>query len=108
MAFYKGKRTGLKAQLEGYQKLDKENIFYPIRIDNVVKGMSEENGLFVYVTGDYEGEKVFVSIPAASLDDFKDITADDLEQIREEGLHLYIESNTSKKGRLYYTAYIDD
>ena len=108
MAFTKGKKEGPKAQLEGFTKLDKEKFEEPILIENVIKGMSDENGLFIYVTGIHKGQDVFVSIPAASLDDFKDITADDIEQIRSEGLRLYIEANTSKKGRLYYTAYIDD
>lgn len=106
--FTKGKKSGIKAQLEGYTKLDKENISGPVMIDNVIKGMSVDNGLFIYITGAYNGQMVYVSVPAASLDDFKDITTDDIEQIRAEGLQLYVESHTSQKGRLYYTAYIDD
>lgn len=108
MAFNKGKRSGIKEQLEGFEKLDKENVKEPILIENVIKGISTENGLFIYVTGVHQGKDVFVSIPAASLDDFKDMDSEDIEQIRSDGLKLYIEANTSKKGRLYYTAYIDD
>lgn len=108
--FTKGKRASIGDAIEGYEKLDKGSIAAGsgILIENVLHGVSEDNGDFVYVTGTYQGLKVFVSIPAASLDDFIKIDDADVEQIRRENLKLYIDSHASKKGRTYYTAYIDD
>lgn len=107
MAFKRGKTSGIGELLEGYEKIQKPDITEPILIDNVVKGVSEDNGLFIYVTGLHAGKKVFVSIPSASVEDFAEITAEDVAEIKRDGLRLYVESHTSKKGRLYYTAYID-
>ena len=106
--YKKGKVAGIKEQLEGYERIKKEDVKEPILIQNVVKGMSEENGLFIYVAGVHKGIDVCVAIPNASLSDFEGITSEDVEEIKRLGLKLYIESHTSKKGRLYYTAYIDD
>ena len=110
MSFRKGKVEGIQEQLEGYNKLDKANIkpTEGILIDNVIKGHSEDNGDFVIVTGSYEAKPVFVSIPAASLDQFIKIDAADVEEIRRDDLKLYVESRTSKKGRQYFVAWIDD
>lgn len=107
MAFKRGKTSGIGELLEGYEKIQKSDITEPILITNVVKGVSEDNGLFIYVTGLHQGKKVFVSIPSASLEDFAEITSDDVDLMVHDKLHLFIESHTSKKGRLYYTAYVD-
>ena len=108
--FKKGKQDSITSLLEGYNKLDKANIQAGkgVLIDNVIKGHSEDNGDFVYITGSYEAQPVFVSVPAASLDDFIKIDSDDLNVIRNSGLHFYVESCTSKKGRQYFIAWIDD
>ena len=108
--FKKGKQDSIKSLLEGYEKLDKANIKAGegVLIDNVIKGHSEDNGDFVYITGSYNGQPVFVSVPAASLDDFIKIDEMDLNQIKRDGLHFYVESCTSKKGRQYFIAWIDD
>ena len=108
MAFKRGKTKGIGELLEGYTKIQKADIEEPILIDNVVKGFSEDNGVFIYVTGTHKSVPVFVSIPAASLDDFTEINESDLDEIRSEGLKLYVESHMSKKGRQYYTAYIEE
>ena len=110
MAFKKGKSNTISEKLEGYEKLDKSNIDPKegILIDNVVKGYSEDNGDYIYVTGSYMAKPVYVSVPAASIEDFITIDPTDLEEIRRDGLKLYIESRISKKGRQYFLAYIDD
>ncbi len=108
MAFKRGKTKGISELLEGYEKIQKCDIQEPILIDNVIKGYSEDNGVFIYVTGTHQSVPVFVSIPAASVDDFVEITESDLDEIRSEGLKLYVESHMSKKGRQYYTAYIEE
>ena len=105
--YKRGKVAGIKEQLADYERIKKEEVKEPIVIQNIVKGMSEENGLFIYVAGLHQGQKVCVAVPNASLVDFKDITSDDVEEIKNLGLKFYLESHTSKKGRLYYTAYID-
>ena len=102
-----GKVAGIKEQLDGYERIKKDQVKAPIVIENVVKGFSDENGLFIYVAGSMDGVEVCVSVPSASLDTFKDIDANDIEDIKSKGLKMYIESHTSKKGRQYYTAYID-
>ena len=109
MAYKKGKPEGIKAKLEGYQKLEKKDIVpgEGILIDNIIKGTSAEYGDFVYVTGSYQAKPVFVTIPAASLPDFWQIEADDIQTIRENGEKLYIESQHSKNGRDYFIAWID-
>ena len=108
--YVKGKRASIGDVIEGYEKLEKGSIAAGegIQIENIVRGVSADNGDFVYVTGSYKDLKVYVSIPAASLDDFLNIDEADLVQIRQENLKLYIDSHVSKKGRTYYTAYIDD
>lgn len=108
--FKKGRASGIKEQLEGYEKLDKKNI-QPgegIIIDGIVKGYSEDNGDFVYILGSYKNIPVFVSVPAASLDDFIGIDQADVDEIRRDGLKFYVESKVSKKGRQYFVAWIDD
>ena len=102
-----GKVTGIREQLDGYERIQKDQVTSPIIIENVVKGYSDENGLFIYVAGLMNGREICVSVPNASLSEFKDIDARDIEEIRERGLKFYLESHTSKKGRMYYTAYID-
>ena len=108
--FKKGKVEGVKEKLEGYTKLAKTEIEpgEGVLIDNVVKGFSEENGDFIIVTGSYKAKPVFVSVPAASREDFMEITPADLDTIRSQGLRFYVESRTSKKGRQYFVAWIDD
>lgn len=106
--FKKGKVRGITEMLQGYEKLMKDQVEEPIEILDVVKGMSDENGLFIYVCGIHKGAHVYLSVPTSSLETFRDIDASDLEEIRKERLKMYIESHTSKKGRLYYTAYIDE
>lgn len=105
--YKRGKVLGIREQLKDYERISKEELKGGLLIDNIVKGVSEENGLFIYVAGTYDGKKVCVSVPSASLNDFKDIDANDIEEIRKLKLKFYLESYTSKKGRLYYTAYID-
>ena len=106
--YKRGKVKGVSEMLEGYEKLMKDKVEEPIEILDVVKGMSEENGLFIYVCSIHKGVHVYVSVPTSSLETFRDIDTSDLEEIRKERLKMYIESHTSKKGRLYYTAYIDE
>ncbi len=108
--FKKGKSLGFKELLEGYNKLDKADIDPQegILIDNVIKGFSEENGDYIYVTGSYMAKPVYVSVPAASLADFIGIDPTDLEEIRSNGYKMYVESRISKKGRQYFVAWIDD
>lgn len=110
MAFVKGKKRGISELLEGYEKLNKAEIAPEegILIDNVIKGTSQDNGDFVYVTGTYNSKPVYTAIPAASLDNFLGITAEDLEEIRSSGLKLYVESKVSKIGRQYFIAWIDE
>ena len=102
-----GKVMGIKEQLDGFERIKKDQVNAPILIQNVVKGYSDENGLFIYVAGSMNGMDVCVSVPNASLEVFKDIDANDVEEIKSKGLKMYLESHQSKKGRLYYTAYID-
>lgn len=114
MAFIRGKKKSIKEMLEeaGYVKLDKGTMDPKegVEIDGVVKGESAENGTFVYVSGLYKGNMVYVSVPAASVDDFKEITSEDLEEIRRDNLKMFIEKKTSKSNppRDYFIAYIDD
>lgn len=108
--FKKGKTTGIREKLEGFAKLDKGAIApgQGVLIADVVKGHSEDNGDFVYVLGYYEEKPVFVSVPAASLEDFQAIDSADIEEITRDDLKLYVESRTSKSGRQYFVAWIDD
>lgn len=110
MAFKKGKTNSISEALEGYTKLDKADIDQNegILIDNVIKGYSPDNGDYIYVTGSYQAKPVYVSIPSASVENFITIDPTDIEEIRRDGLKLYIESRISKKGRQYFLAYIDD
>ena len=112
MSYVKGKPVGIKDQLEnaGYVKMDKGTMDEKegLLIDNILRGESQENGTFMYVSGLYKGSMVYISVPAASLDNFISITPEDLEQIRNEGLKLYVEKKMSKNGRAYFIAFIDD
>ena len=114
MSFIRGKKKSLKEMLEdaGYVKLDKATMDPKegVVIDGVEKGESAENGTFVYVSGLYKGSMVYVAVPTASVDDFKDITAEDLEEIRRDNLKMFVEKRTSKGNppRDYFVAYIDD
>lgn len=108
--FTKGKKTSLKERLEGYNKLDKHDIEpgEGILIDDVLIGVSQENGYYAYVLGSYKTLPVYVSVPSSSIDDFVGINANDIEEIRLNNLKMYVEGRTSKKGRLYYIAWIDE
>lgn len=112
MSFIKGKPQSLKEQLEnaGYVKMDKGTMEpgTGVLIDGVVVGESAENGTFVYVSGTYKGNMVYVSVPAASIDNFKTIDETDLDEIRHMGYKMYVEKKTSKENRDYFIAYIDD
>ena len=112
MAFVKGKPVGIKDQLEnmGYVKMDKGTMDEKegVLIAEILRGESAENGTFIYVAGSYKGNQVYVSVPAASIDNFISITPDDIDQIRNEGLKLYVEKKMSKNNRTYFIAYIDD
>ena len=63
---------------------------------------------FVYVIGYYEEKPVFVSVPAASLDEFMAIDSTDIAEIKRDHLKMYVESRTSKSNRQYFVAWIDD
>lgn len=114
MSFIRGKKKSLKEMLEdaGYVKLDKGTMDPKegVEIDGVEKGESAENGTFVYVSGLYKGSMVYVSVPAASVEDFAQIDNEDLKEIRENHLKMFIEKKTSKSNppRDYFIAYIDD
>ena len=108
--FKKGKTYGTKERLEGFSKLDKAQIKpgVGVQIENVIKGFSNDNGDFVYVIGYYEEKPVFVSVPAASLDEFMAIDSTDIAEIKRDHLKMYVESRTSKSNRQYFVAWIDD
>lgn len=108
--FKKGKTEGIKEKLEGFTKLKKDNIKpgVGVQIENVIKGFSNDNGDFVYVLGYYEEKPVFVSVPAASLDDFLSIDSKDIAEIKHDHLKMYVESRISKSNRQYFVAWIDD
>lgn len=108
--FRKGKVAGIKDKLEGFTKLDKALIAggEGVLITDVVKGHSDDNGDFIYILGYYQSKPVFVSVPAASLEDFQGIDQADIEEITRNELKLYVESKTSKSGRQYFIAWIDD
>lgn len=108
--FTKGKVAGIKEKLEGFTKLDKSAIAggEGVLIKDVVKGHSDDNGDFIYVLGYYQEKPVFVSVPAASLEEFQGIDAADIDEITRNELKLYVESRTSKSGRQYFIAWIDD
>ncbi len=114
MAFIRGKKKSLKEMLEdaGYVKLDKGTMDPKegVLIDGCCKGESQENGIFVYVSGLYKGNMVYVAVPSASVEDFAGITDEDLEEIRAEKLKMFIEKRTSKGNppRDYFIAYIND
>ena len=109
MSFVVGKRNGIKELLDGYTRINKADISAGtgILIENVIQGTSAENGDFVYVTGTYNGEKVFTAVPSASLDNFLSITPEDVEEIILNKYKMYVESRVSKSNRLYYIAWID-
>lgn len=109
MAFVVGKRNGIKELLDGYTRINKADMVYDsgILIHNIIKGNSAENGDFVYVAGEYEGEKVFTAVPSASLENFLSITPEDIEEIKLNKYKMYIESRVSKNGRQYYIAWLD-
>lgn len=108
--FKKGKIEGIKEKLEGFVKLDKGSIApgTGVAIADVVKGTSADNGDFIYILGYYAEKPVFVSVPAASLDDFAQITPEDVAEIKAAGLKFYVESRTSKANRQYFVAWIDE
>lgn len=107
--YQRGKKTNVIGEaLEGYSPLQKKDVTEPIKIENVVKGISREGNPFIYVCGTHTGKKVYVSVPAISLSDFSEINDQDIAEIKKEGLSMVIESHVSKdKGRTYYTAYIN-
>lgn len=109
--FTKGKKSTLSEMLAGYEKLDKANIEANegILIDDVFVGYSEDTeGYYCYVLGSYKARPVYVTVPSSSIEQFACITASDVEEIRANNLKMYVEARTSKKGRLYYIAWIDD
>lgn len=114
MSFIRGKKKSLKTMLEdaGYVKLDKGTMDPKegVEIDGVYKGESAENGMFIYVSGLYKANMVYVAVPSASIEDFAGITDEDLEEIRKEKLKMFVEKHTSKGNppRDYFIAYIDD
>lgn len=113
MSFIRGKRKSIKVMLEesGYVKLDKGTMEpgVGVEIDGVYKGESAQNGTFIYVSGLYKENMVFVSVPAASIEDFINIDDADMEEIRSEKLKMYVEKHTSQgtPPRDYFIAYID-
>lgn len=114
MSFIRGKKKSLKVMLEdaGYVKLDKSTMEAKtgVEIDGVYKGESTENGVFIYVSGLYKGNMVYVAVPTASIEDFATITDEDVEEIRAEHLKMFVEKHTSKGNppRDYFIAYIDE
>lgn len=114
MSFIRGKKKSLKEMFEdaGYVKLDKGTMDPKegVLIDQIEMGESSENGVFIYVSGLYKGNMVYVSVPTASVQDFINIDKEDLEEIHREKLKMFVEKRTSKSNppRDYFIAYIDD
>lgn len=114
MAFIRGKKKSLKVMLEdsGYVKLDKGTMDPKegIEIIGICKGESQENGTFIYVYGTYKNDMVYTAVPTSSVEDFIGITDEDIEEIRNEHLKMFVEKHTSQGNppRDYFIAYIDD
>lgn len=110
MAWKKGRNVSIGDQLKGYEKIDKAKIpaGKGIIVENIIKGYSPDNGDYVYVLGDLDGSAVFTAVPAASLDEFMNITPEDLTEIKNGKVKFYVEERTSRSNRLYYVAWLDD
>lgn len=106
----KGRPESIKDVIKGYDKVTKdEAIEKPITIEKVVKGVSEDYGDFIFICGHNEDDKkVFVACPKASFSLFEDCTDSDNEEFARNSYKLVMEKSVSKKGKEYYTCYIDE
>lgn len=106
MAIKTGKQS-MKALMEGKTKVAKENLIgIKSHIVGIVKGTSEDNGDYVYLFLD---DNKYVSVPSANIDEFIEYATDsaDSDAINKGLYDVIFEKATSKKGREYYTCYLE-
>lgn len=99
--------TSIKAIMEGKEKVEKpELVGVKTQVLDIVKGISSENGVFVYV---FFADNKYASIPAANIEEFAAYCddADDLAEIRSGAYDIIYNKTVSKKGRDYYTCYLE-
>ena len=99
--------NSIKTLLEGKVKLKKEDVIgKPLHLLDIVTGHSDDNGDYGYFI--LEGNE-YISIPSSSFDIFAGYAADaaDIAAIRKGNYDVIFNSTTSKKGRQYYTCYLE-
>lgn len=104
-------RTGkfsMKALMEGKVKVAKDDLVGKrSHVVDIIKGSSEDNGDYVYL---FLEDLKYVSVPSANLEEFYDYanTPEDADAIRSGAYDVIFEKATSKKGREYFTCYLDE
>lgn len=103
-------RTGkfsMKALMEGKTKVSKEELVgIRSHVVDIIRGTSEENGDYVYLFLD---DCKYVSVPSSNIEEFIEYATDaaDSDAIRKGLYDVIFEKATSKKGREYFTCYLD-
>jgi len=103
-------RTGkfsMKAMMEGKTKVAKESLVgVHTHVIDIIKGTSTENGDYVYL---FFENATYVSVPSSNIEEFIEYaeSPSDADAIRQGLYDVVFETATSKKGRQYYTCYLD-
>lgn len=107
MAIKTGK-VSLKALMENKEKVEKDTLVgVRTQVVGIVKGTSSENGDFVYLL--FNDDK-FASVPSANVEEFAEYAgnAEDVAEFNAGKYDVIYEKATSKKGREYFTCYLEE